>query len=210
MILKRSWIFIIIAFIYAGILSWSIYFSTYTQKDSVDIAAFPKTIGGWTSEDVPISKEDKAILETDNVFVRRYTNPAGEQVFLFIVYSQHNRKVSHPPEICYTGGGATIVDAKKEFIGNGADTIAVNRLKSERAGRSEIFCYWFKVGDQFTSNYWEQQILIAWRSFLRKSASSALIRISSSINSGEPESVTMSRIKKFGSNILPSIRTFIP
>ena len=99
-----SYWFILALFLAAGTLSWRVYFKSYVQSDNLSIHHFPKVIGDWTSEDLPISDDDKAILETDNVFVRRYTNSIDEEVSLFIVYSENNRKVSHPPEICYTGG----------------------------------------------------------------------------------------------------------
>ncbi|MBF0483970.1 MAG: EpsI family protein [Candidatus Omnitrophica bacterium] len=208
--IKWSFVLILAGLIYAGVLSFNIYFATYAQKDTVDINLFPKVIGEWKSDEIPVSKEDKAILETDNVFVRKYFNPAGDEVFLFMVYSQHNRKVSHPPEICYTGGGSTITDSKIDTIGEGRYQINVNRLKSERAGQTQFFCYWFKVGDQFTPNYWQQQILIAVKSFLKKPSSSALIRISTIVKNEEPDEAAVERIKNFGKNIFPHIKQYLP
>jgi len=103
-----SYWLILVIFLAVGTVSWGVYFKNYRQSDSLNIHHFPKVIGEWSSEELPISDDEKALLETDNVFVRRYTNAMKEEVYLFIVYSQNNRKVSHPPEICYTGGGATI------------------------------------------------------------------------------------------------------
>jgi len=94
-----SYWFILILFLAVGTFSWRIYFKSYVQSDNLSIHHFPKVIGDWNSEDLPISDDEKALLETDNVFVRRYANSNDEEVFLFIVYSQNNRKVSHPPEI---------------------------------------------------------------------------------------------------------------
>jgi len=85
--------FIIILFCAVGSLSWRIYFKVYRKTDSISIHRFPKIIGEWSSEEIPVSDDDKALLETDNVFVRRYANRKGEEVFLFIVYSENNRKV---------------------------------------------------------------------------------------------------------------------
>jgi len=168
-------------------------------------------IGDWSSEDLPISDDDKAILETDNVFARRYTNSDDEEVFLFIVYSENNRKVSHPPEICYTGGGITILSSVPDAIPSGSKdlSIDVRRLKIARGRTMQIFAYWFKVGDSFTSNYWKQQGLIAFKSLLGQPASSALIRISSTVKNNNDANATM-LIKKFGKLIIPHLKLYLP
>ncbi|MCK5014302.1 MAG: EpsI family protein [Candidatus Omnitrophica bacterium] len=206
-----SYWFILVLFVFAGTVSWRVYFKVYRQEDSVNIHFFPKEIGGWAAEEIPISKDDKALLETDNVFVRRYSNTQGEEVYLFVVYSQNNRKVSHPPEICYTGGGATILNnVHDSFVSVSEDErIEVNRLTVERGRTEQIFVYWFKVGDSFTSNYWIQQGLIAMKSFLGSPASSALIRISSTVKH-ENESEASERIKKFGRLIVPHLHQYLP
>ncbi len=168
-------------------------------------------IGQWVSEDLLITAEEKAILETDNVFVRRYKKARGEEVFLFIVYAQNNRKVSHPPEICYTGGGAAILDSvHDEFRAEFQDTeIKVNRLTVEKGRVKQIFAYWFKVGGSYTSNYWQQQGLIALNSLLGKPASSALIRISATVGDDGESDVTR-RIKEFGRLIVPHLQKHLP
>ena len=38
---------------------------------------FPKEIDGWTSEELTITDDEYAILETRNAFIREYTNAAG-------------------------------------------------------------------------------------------------------------------------------------
>lgn len=92
-------------------LSLNLYFKVAKETDTVNIAEFPKAIGTWSSVDLPISAEDLSMLETKNAFVRKYTNKIdGGEVYLFLVYSQHNRKVAHPPEICYLGSGVTITE----------------------------------------------------------------------------------------------------
>jgi len=206
-----SYWFILALFLAVGTLSWRVYFKSYVQEDNLSIHHFPKVIDDWTSEDLPISDDEKALLETDNVFVRRYTNTDDEEVFLFIVYSENNRKVSHPPEICYTGGGATILSNVPDSIQSDSEDLSVDvhRLKIERGRVIQIFAYWFKVGDSFTSSYWKQQSLIAYKSFLGQPASSALIRISSTVKDNNDANATK-LIKKFGKLIIPHLKLYLP
>lgn len=208
----KNYILIIALMLVSAAISWQLYFKVYSQKDTVSIHTFPKEIAGWISEELPITDREKAILETDNVFARRYTSPQGEKVSLFIVYSQNNRKVSHPPEVCYTGSGATILSNVHDSFHVDAPVkeINVNHVTIEQGRNRQIFFYWFKVGDAFTPNYWKQQGLVALKSFRGQPSSSALIRISSDSRNEQDDENAAIRIKEFGRIILPYIQKHLP
>ncbi len=180
---KNNFLSIIFLLLLSGLLSWNFYFREYVQRDTVNIHLFPAKIGEWTAKEIPISDYDYSILETRNAFSRLYKDPSGREIQLFIVYSQSNRKVSHPPEICYTGSGATITKKTPVTLDLGPDygPVTINRVNVD-FGREreevEVMYYVFKIGDSFTANYWQQQILIAFKTLLGKPSSSALIRIS--------------------------------
>lgn len=194
------------------VLSLQLYFKSAFRADTVDIDSFPRSIGTWISEDLPISKEDLSILETKNAFVRRYKNTVGGgEVYLFLVYSQHNRKVAHPPEICYLGSGASITENVHDpiFVGYKNLTIPTNRLKLMRKKFEHIAYYWFKVGDSFTSNYWEQQLLIALNALMGQSKGSALIRVSADINSADQQEA-IRNVKTFVNLVTPALFKHLP
>lgn len=196
----------------AVLLSFNLYFKTAYLEDTVSIDTFPRTIGTWISQDLPISKEDLSILETKNAFVRRYTNTVGGgEVYLFLVYSQHNRKVAHPPEICYLGSGVSIIENVHDPITVDYKnlTIPTNRLKLLRKKFEHIAFYWFKVGDKLTSNYLEQQLLIAFNALLGQKKGSALIRISADVNSAD-QGEAIRNIKSFANLITPSLFRHLP
>ncbi|MDE2222730.1 MAG: EpsI family protein [Candidatus Omnitrophica bacterium] len=207
---KRQYMIILVCFIVAALASWKFYFDIAYQKDTVDIHQFPTSIQGWTSKDLFISKNDLAILETNNVFARKYTGPQGQHVYLFIVYSQHNRKASHPPEVCYTGSGIHIDQDVRDSIPVAYKDLHIpaNRLLLQSGGFQQIALYWFKVGDVFTRNYWKQQILVAFDSLLGRDTGSALIRISADVN-GDPKAA-VSRIKGFTNLITPLLFKYLP
>ncbi len=211
MIRDKNFGIIVCLLLISGIISWVLYFKEYTQVDTVDITKFPKSISGWTAEDLPISKEEYDILETHNVVARRYKNIQNEPIYLLIVYSQHNRKISHPPEVCYTGGGVTILENVKDKIpvSAGKNIISANRLLLELRGTKQFSYYWFKVGDSFTANYWNQQALIAVKTLFGQPHSSALIRISSDISKND-EKGAIDRIKYFTNLILNDLNRYLP
>jgi EpsI family protein len=208
---KKTDSFVLIAmFLIVGLVSWNFYFKTFHQQDTVDIHEFPKTIEGWTSEELVITEDEYRILETKNAFVRQYTSPGGEDVILFVVYSQNNRKVAHPPEICYTGGGVVISDSVHDSIPIDSENtvIDVNRLSLEAGQDKQFSFYWFKVGDSFTPNYWKQQLLIAFKTLTGQSVGSALVRVSTSI-AGD-ETAATARVKEFTNLMLPSLKQYLP
>jgi EpsI family protein len=193
-------------------VSLNFYFRIVNQEDTVNIDSFPKSIGPWISENLPISQEDLSILETKNAFVRKYTNTqGGGVVYLFLVYSQFNRKVAHPPEICYLGSGVTITENIHDpiVVEYKNLTIPTNRLKLLRKKFEHIAFYWFKVGDRFTSNYWEQQLLIALNSLLGRTTGSALIRISADVNSAD-QNEAIRNVKLFANLIIPALFKHLP
>jgi len=206
-----SFIIIITFFLIAAVFSWRMYFKEYAQKDTVNIHEFPKTIGNWRSEGILITDHEYDILETRNAFTRRYFNDKGDEVFLFIVYSQHNRKVSHPPEVCYTGSGATFVgNIPYTFkIDSTGQEITARRALVERGLHQQVMYYWFKVGDSFTSSYWKQQGLIALKTLLGQPASSALIRLTSNVVD-ENEKEAAKQIETFASQIMPLLPKYLP
>jgi len=193
------------------IISWKVYFKVYHQVDTVNIHKFPTQIGDWSSKDLIITEKEYAILETRNVFVREYRNSKQEKIHLFIVYSQNNRKVSHPPEICYVGGGISVLGNVHDYLIEEANqkVIQTNKLLLEQGITQQVAFYWFKVGDTFTSSYWKQQFLIVLKTLLGQPSSSALIRVSATIgDNDQPKSESI--IKEFSAKVVPLLRTYLP
>jgi len=206
---KKYWPIILI-FLVGGAISWNLYFRIYLQKDTVDIAAFPREFNEWKSQELYLSESELAILETRNAFIRKYFNRNEVENYLYVVYSQTNRKVSHPPEVCYSGSGVDIIDSRRNLIKiENNKEIEVNQILIERKNTQQVVFYWFKVGDTYTNSYWHQQMLIAVKTFLGKPASSALIRLSATVLEGDKEA-TVKQLKSFGSIIIPYLNQYLP
>ncbi|HOW36370.1 MAG TPA: EpsI family protein [Candidatus Omnitrophota bacterium] len=207
----KSFYIILGFFILAGALSWQLYFKEYLQKDTANIHLFPKQIKEWTSRELTITDKEYEILETRNAFMREYSRASGEKVYLFIVYSQYNRKVSHPPEVCYTGSGTTILEHSVSAITIAEQNLVldVNRLVMESRAEQQIAYYWFKVGGSFTASYWKQQALIAFKTLFNQPASSALIRISTDVKGNDKE-LAAKTLKEFSATILPYLYKYLP
>jgi EpsI family protein len=209
--IDKTYIVIVVALVGAIIVSWGMYFKVYQQADQINIHHFPKTIDGWNSRELLITDDEYAILETRNAFVREYTNQDGRSVRLFIVYSESNRKVSHPPEICYVGGGVTVL-SKTEVFANNPDLgylLKANKLHLEQGSTEQVAFYWFKAGETYTASYWKQQILIAIKTLFGVPSNSAMIRVSTVIVDEDRASAEQ-LVKDFNTFIIPNLQKYLP
>lgn len=172
----------------------------------VKMSDFPMKVGDWQGEDVPLAQQDYMILETTNLIMRRYQNHHGQEILLYIIYSDDNRKVTHPPEICYMGSGATITD--KGFLDISSKNKA-NKMIAELKDGRQLVVYWYRAGEVNTNKYFEQQLRIMARRTWRQKTSAAMIRVSAVLKDGE-ESATSKLILDFVRQIEPLLPTYVP
>ncbi len=201
--------FIIVAMVMVIIAAGVIVSYLPSRKDitaTIKVADFPKSFGSWKGEDVTLDKSVFEILETTNLFVREYTNNAGQKVGLYIVYSEDNRKVSHPPEVCLMGGGETITDKTVVQV---TPQIKGTRLVIEKAGSKGMFVYWFKAGDSYSPSYLEQQSRVVMGRLMGKRTAGALIRLSTDIDDAG-EKAAYEKLAKFAAEIEPLLRKYVP
>lgn len=170
------------------------------------MADFPITIGEWTSKDTVLSERTYKLLETRNLIMRNYTNPKGDSINLYIIYSQDNRKVAHPPEICMQGSGATVTNKTSINI---TDSIKATELIIEKNIAKELVVYWYKVGKINTNVYLKQQIKQVTDKIRGKSSSIALIRVLSNIEGNDKEAA-LDKIKTFCKLIEPLLEKYVP
>lgn len=201
--------FIIVALVLAvvaviGVIS---YLPTrFAISEKVKVVDFPKEIGEWIAVDIPLSERDYEILETRNLIMREYKNSAGDSVYLYIVYSEDNRKVSHPPEVCLMGGGGSILDKSCVQITNSIKAI---RLLMEKGDFKQLVVYWYKAGNFHTDKYLKQQLKVVLDRMLGKRTSCALIRVSTDIKDNNQEAA-LGLIKGFVSEIEPLLARYVP
>jgi EpsI family protein len=193
--------------IIAGIIGFVSYLpSGFETKFAVKMSEFPKAIGEWDSKEIPVPDRVYELLETMNVIMRDYSNRKNEKVNFTLVYSQRNRKVSHPPEICLEGGGATIIGKTPVKI---TDSIVATQLIIEEASSRELVVYWYKSGEQNTNNYLKNQFKTSLDRFAGKRTSSALIRLLTVIENNKVEEA-LGRVKSFAILIEPLLNKYIP
>jgi EpsI family protein len=172
----------------------------------IKVTDFPLKIGEWQGKDIPIPERDYEILETRNLFVREYKNRKNESVYLYLIYSEDNRKVSHPPEVCFLGSGMTITDKSPIKILNSINAI---KMLVEKQNVREMVVYWFKAGRLYTDNYLKQQIKIVIDRIFGKRTAGALIRLSAVIKDDDTEGAVR-LITSFTESFTPLLAKYVP
>ena len=202
---------IVILLIITTLISWRFYLYDYNFKDTINIKNFPKTIENWTSQDLPIEPADQAILETKNVFLRRYTDDRGRYVYLYIAYSQSSPKTTNPPEVFYKNSNISIIDKGKKniTIAYSDVTFKINWLLLDNNENQQMAYYWFKVGGIYTHSYWKQRTLAALNNIIGKKAGNALIRISTDVIYGKQDTAT-NLLNEFACQVIPQLIQNLP
>lgn len=156
--------------------------ATITQADRV-----------WTSIEMSFTEAEMAILETNDYVYRSYMDTMGSPVDLCIVFSEDNRKGTHPPDVCLTGGGARVDAHLERTVKVAGDDLHLRELVVTHHGRTQYFAYFYKVGDSFTPSFYTQQAMIIWYGLTGRNAAGALVRYSTAMP--DPSAVEEARAR---------------
>jgi EpsI family protein len=179
---NKQFIIILAILLVTVAISVPAYLIVPREKGEALVSKFPMQIGEWKGKDLPVDDRTYEILETKNLILREYAK-GDDKVYLYIIYSQDNRKVSHPPEVCFEGSGITVVKKDRIQIDlTAGKKISVNKLIVEKEGLSNVILYWYKAGDYYIDSYLKQQLQISLSRLQFKRTSGAMIRISAEIS----------------------------
>ena len=184
-------------------------YSTRSYSGVLYTQIIPVTIGDWHSRDLPVSARTYDILETKDIITREYSNSRGDRVFLSVVFARSNRKVAHPPEVCFAGGGWSRIDRDDHSILINGKPLRFNRLVLQRGSERQIAMYLYKSGKRLTNNFYAQQLNIILNGMLHRNVSSALIRVSSYSASDDIEKST-ELAGEFAKKVIPIIEDRLP
>ena len=168
----------------------------------------PTAIGPWVmiAERGP-TDDERRILETDAILTRTYAAGAGSPCDLSIVFSKDNRRVAHPPEICYKGSGWSVEENEViQFPVEGfARPFEANRLLLLQGGQRLHVLYWFKAGPAYSASYLRMQWNIIKAHFTHRGSSSALIRVSATCQSPDEDAQVLRTLRGFAALAIPAV-----
>lgn len=204
----KRYVIVSILLLITGFLTFGAY-SNKNYSSELYTQNIPVIIGEWNGHDLPISEDTFEVLETRDVFMRMYINPNGEKALFTVVFSKDNRKIAHPPEVCFAGGGWERTGRYIQPVQVGDKKLDFNALILQNGRNKQVVLYLYKAGDKFTSNYYSQQFNIMMNGMLRKDTSSALIRISSFTSKDDVEEV-VAFLSKFATVAIPVLEGVLP
>lgn len=186
---------IIVLLAAASFFSFNLFMREKTAHDKLNISVFPYKIMDWEGRDIPVTEKEYAILETRNLISREYADPSGKKIYLFIIYSETNRAVFHPPEVCLIGSGINIADKKTEEIRSDKHAFLMSKLYLEKSSHKELVLYCYKAGKYYTDNFYFQQAYLALHQVFGRLVPGATIRVGMPMMNSEE--ATLSEMKKF-------------
>jgi EpsI family protein len=157
-------------------------------------------------EDIPASESIRQQLETNAILQRNYASAYGGYVQLTIVYAGKTRRSLHFPEVCFTGQGWETQD--KFSIPVGLSFVGQGLILQSGDSRQAVL-YFFKTGNDLTGNYFANSVSWVRDTFLLRSPSSMLVRISTPVDE-QNEDRAIRLLNDFASGLAPILLETIP
>lgn len=149
---------------------------TVTDELSPFFQTFPMQIGTWEGEVIAPDERDLEILETRNVLSRNYKNSQGDSLHLFLVSSKKDRRVAHPPEVCYISSNFNVMNSQEDEV-NEVPVKTFTAVQERNADDRQEVLYLYKIGKRFTTNYYAQQLQFALDSLSKENSEVLMIRL---------------------------------
>jgi EpsI family protein len=175
-------------------------------------AAFPTTIGPWQGYAAMLDVETEKSLRLDDYIMSDYRRSDGKAVNLYVAYyaSQRSGLSPHSPSVCLPGGGWFITKFDRTTYGNGEGALPMNRVIIEQGTAKQIVYYWFdERGRKIADEWWAKWYLLADAVTMNRT-DGALVRMTTSIRSGESEQDADRRLRAFMGEVIPRLSTYLP
>jgi len=144
--------------------------------------AVPTQIGDWKGKDIAITPRAAALLGTKDLLMRSFASPKHRlPVDLYIVHAGDSRKVAHPPEICFTGGGFTARESSVVDLPGAPRPIRANRFVMDRDGYSVLVYYWYRMEGTDRAGYLDNQFAGILKKLRGENREGSMIRVTTQI-----------------------------
>ena len=180
------------------------------------LADFPRQLGPWTDEDLPIKPEVLDVLGRSGEYLdRNYRTEHDRQhgMELFVAYypSQRTGETPHSPQHCFPGAGFTPIRNDIITISvPGHRPFPANRYLLSRGDDRILMLYWFWAHDRgVASEYWTKYYLIK-DSIKMNLSDGALVRMNTTMYPGETVEQAEQRLLPFAARVVPLLNDYIP
>lgn len=189
----------------------------YTQQRTTRVAALaasaiPAVIETpahtWASSSLMLSERELDVLETRDYVFRTYADGRGKPVDLVIVFSEDNRKGTHPPDVCLEGSGSRIMMRYDRTVHIDGVALQLRELVTTNGpGRYSYFAYFYKCGDMFTPSFYRQQAQTVLNGLMNRNAAGALVRYSVTLDNPQDLPNARARVDQLLEVTFPHIKS---
>jgi EpsI family protein len=176
------------------------------------VQEFPKEIGAWFGQDVPLQPEVKQILGDGDFLVRFYRSPGLPYVDFFLAYfpTQRTGSTIHSPQNCLPGSGWIPAELKRIELIHGRKDALVNRYIIAKGLDRQLVLYWYQSNGRIVaSEYWAKFFLVS-DSIRRNRSDGALVRVVTPVARDESIESAEKRALDFSRQALPQLDRFVP
>lgn len=171
---------------------------------------FPLQIGEWhmTSRGL-LSKNEEAMLNPADYLMRRYANPQGNVMDVYVSYHDGQQDGGiHSPRNCLPGSGWQLFSSEKITVNTDSGPVEAIRAEYAKGLRRNVFYYWFDVrGKAHTSEYSFKLAVLSGSLFMNRS-DATFIRLS--VPATGKRTQQDNEVTGFISEFYPLLRSFLP
>jgi EpsI family protein len=166
----------------------------------------------WYGYNIEVDPRTALILETEDIIQYRYENARGTFVDFCVIFSEDNRKGTHPPDLCLEGGGLDIIAKNSIPVTGipGQDAMPCRELIVQSGLDYTYYLYTYKCGKYYTDSFWFQQFSIFANGILNRNTDGALIRVSTPMQNGLKDPQARDRAMDFLRNGIPLLERALP
>jgi len=174
---------------------------------------FPNTVSDWHGRGGTIFElETLSVLKTKDYVMRRYQDPEGRSLWLFIGYWDSQRKGAQPhsPRNCLPGGGWEPLEASMVTIPlpQPFAPIIVNRYVIQKERDQQLVFYWYQSQGNATAGELAARLEMMKNSIVRHRTDGALVRVSTPVYGSVQE--TSNRVISYIQAMYPVLGEYLP
>jgi len=173
--------------------------------------SFPRALGPWTGEDLPLDPRVDNALKADARLLRQYLAAQGTPVWLFIAYYKTQRlgETVHSPKSCLPGAGWEPVSGTRVPVAVAPGrTIILNRYLVQQGMDRQLVFYWYQSHGRAIANEYRAKAYLVMDGIKMNRTDGALVRVSVPLLRDEVEGEKTAR--EFIQQMYPFLAQYIP
>jgi EpsI family protein len=178
------------------------------------LSSFPQAIDGWTSTDIPISKDVLDILGPGDFLLRGYRNGGSNaDVDLFIAYfpSQRSGDTIHSPKHCLPGSGWTPIQSDRIAVAlAGQAPFPANRYLIAKGEDRQLVLYWYWAHNRAVASEYSAKFYLIADSIRMRRSDGSMIRLTTGLAANESIDSAQQRLLALADDIVPLVKHYVP